>query len=188
MSVKHVGIFFAVLIIAAAVVTGLCFWINWTQRDYEFRNAVHSHMENAYYSADPDTMRAELIAAKNGMIELGLTNDTYGAWLPWDKTPDKRMDWQYRHIDSILVRIDEFEQWETTQAGKDTSQQMQDVYTQKLDNVRSFITQGGWSDDVAESAYAYNFYFWTTVLSLFNFIGVIIIVVGFMIITLQELR
>ena len=48
---------------------------------------------------------------------------------------------------------------------------MQDVYAQKLDNVRSFILNDGWSDDIAERAYAYNFYFLSTVLVGFAFWG-----------------
>ena len=186
MSNTRFGVYvFILLLIFLAFVFGWCVIVNMTQRDYEFRNAVHSHMENAYYSADPRTMETELIAAKEGMKSLGLTNDMYAAWLPWDKTPDRRMDWQYKHMDSILERVQEFKQWESQQIGSDTSQQMQDVYSQKLDNVRHFIYEEGWSDDVAEGAYAYNFYFLTTLGSFFALIVgfiILLILMGYVII------
>jgi len=156
---------------------GACFAVNVTSRDYIFRKEVRSHIENAYYSADPSTMRSELIAAKQGMQNLGLTEDLYGAWLPWDRTPDKQMKWQYKHIDSILVRIDEFESWESSQRLNETpSQQMQDVYTQKLDNIRKFIKEDDWSDWIAHDAFAYRDYFLTTVFEGISLISIPLII------------
>ena len=168
---KLVGFGLLVVGIIFLVLSCACMVTNFTTRDYIYRTEVRSHMENAYYSADPDTMQSEIVLARAGMENLGLTKDKYGAWLPWTLTPDNRMDWQYKHIDSILLRIDEFKSWEssqkTTGGGQiSTSQQMQDVYTQKLDNVRQFIKNDGWSDDVAERAFAYNNYFFTTVCAL----------------------
>lgn len=128
-----------------------------TTVDYQFNNAVHSHMENAYYSSDPSTMRTELNETVNGMRQLGLTDNLYGALFPWDRTPDHQMKWQYQHIASIQTRVDEWEKWEKSNAG---SQQMQDVNSQKLDNVRHFIKGDGWSDDIASMAYFCNFYMW----------------------------
>ena len=170
---SKLGIWVAALVMVAILLTGaFCFVVNWTQRDYEFKQSVRSHMENAYYSADPNTMEVELVAAKDGMRSLGLEEYMYSEWLPWEKTPDKRMDWQYRHMDSVLVRVEEFRRWESTQTTIESSQQFQDVYTQKLDNVRHFIKDdGGWSDDVAEGAFALNNYFFTTVMPIFLLIG-----------------
>ena len=44
---------------------------------------------------------------------------------------------------------------------------MQDVNTQKLDNVRKFIKDEGWSDDIAQGAYLVNFYSWIIYLGYF---------------------
>jgi hypothetical protein len=141
-----------------------------------FNKAVHGHFSNAYYASDPLTMRNELVYAKTGMQEtLGLRPDMYSTIFPWAQTPDNRMDWQYRHIDSILIRIDEFQTWEKSNAG---SQQMQDVYTAKLDNIRKFIKEDGWSDDIAYAAYMYNNYLFV---SLINDISLIFSVIfGFL--------
>jgi hypothetical protein len=68
------------------------------------------------------------------------------------------MDWQYKHMQSIQNRINEWQEWEESQTNSG-SQQMQDVNTQKLDNVRTFIKSVGWSDDVAQGAYVVNMHF-----------------------------
>jgi hypothetical protein len=120
---------------------------------YQYNNAVHSHIENAYNSADPVTMRTEIQAAEQGMKDLGLTPDMYDGVFSWEHTSDRQMKWQYAHIDSIYTRLDEFQAWEKTQGGS-SSQQMQDVYTQKLNNVRGFLKDnGGWTDWIAEGTF-----------------------------------
>jgi len=146
---------------------------------FQYQAAVHSHMQNAYYSADPDTMLVEINAAKDGMKSLGLSTDMYGAWLPWRKTPDNRMDWQYTHLASVVTRIGEFKAWENSQTNVG-SQQMQDVYTAKLNNVRDFIAKdGGWSDDIAEQAFFVNYHFFEMVISFIGaFIGLGLFMLG----------
>lgn len=130
---------------------------DWTGPDYQFRLHVRSHFENAYYAADPETMKSEIILAKDGMGELGLGPELNGGFWAWEKTPDNSMAWQYKHIDSVLIRIEEFVNWSNSQNGTG-SQQMQDVYTSKLNNVRHFIKDdGGWSDDVAKNSYYTNY-------------------------------
>jgi hypothetical protein len=182
--IRHpVFVIFIVLGMILLVIASFCMIVNLTSRDYIYRTEVGSHIENAYYSADPNTMRTELMDAKQGMQNLGLTDNMYGAWLPWDLTPDRQMKWQYKHIDSILTRIDEFESWEASQktitGGQlSSSQQMQDVYTQKLDNVRKFIKDDDWSDWIAHDAFAYNKYFFTSVVGVFFLIGGLIVLMG----------
>lgn len=116
---------------------------------YVFQNKVHAHIENAYYAADPYTMRNEIQAAIAGMYELGLDEDLYSNYWYWDHTPDKQMKWQYAHLRSTLTRCDEFIAW----AEGNSTQQLNDVYTQKLDAVRGFLKEDGWSDWIANDAY-----------------------------------
>lgn len=150
------------------------FWIGTTVVDYNYRNAVHSHMENAYYSSDPVTMKQELQLAVQGMRDLGLDEKMYGVWLPWNKVPNNQMKWQYTHMSSVLTRVDEWQKWELAQ-NNTGSQQMQDVNTQKLNNVRFFIKDdGGWSDDIAESAYYINYYFYVIIMQIVMFISLIL--------------
>lgn len=168
-----------VLCIAFAMITvsGLC--IGSFDAGYKFNSKVHGYFENAYYASDPVTMRENIVKARDGMKTLELTDDMYGAWLPWDKTPDRKMMWQYQHIDSVLIRIDEFQKWESSQSNTG-SQQMQDVYTQKLDNVRHFIKDdGGWSDWIARDAFVIRDYFVSVIMfRLVGFVGLILSAIG----------
>lgn len=161
MSDNFIASLIVIMLAVFAVITGIFAAIYpMSAEGFKYNTEVHSHMENAYYAADPDTMLEELVAAKEGMKNVGLTDDMYNALFPWDKTPDRSMKWQYKHIDSIIIRINEFKQWESSQSlTSGSSQQMKDVYTEKLDNVRSFIQEGGWSDDIAAGAYRLNFGF-----------------------------
>ncbi len=139
------------LIIAGASLAGACIALT-VGPAYDFNNAVHAHMENAYWAADPETMRSELLLAQDGMRGLGLTDAMYSKFWPWEKTPDNQMKWQYDHTGSVIIRCDEFIDWIAAQNGSQ-SQQLQDVYGQKLDNIRAFLYDGGWSDDIAKDAY-----------------------------------
>lgn len=127
----------------------------------EYQEKVHGDMENAYYSADVYTLKENILKAKAGMEELGLEADDSGKYWSWEKNyPDYKMEWQYKHMDSIVVRCDEMISWVEMQYNDNqTSQQMQDVYSAKMNNIRFFIKDdGGWSDDVAEAAYKVKFY------------------------------
>jgi len=124
---------------------------------YTYQKDVHGYMEQAYYSADPVLMQQNINLAKQGMLDLGLTPDMYGSFWYWEQTPERQMNWEYQHLNSIDVRCTEFIAW--IHAQNDTgSQQMQDVYSQKLNNIREFVkNDGGWSDDIAQAAYFTNF-------------------------------
>jgi hypothetical protein len=173
-----------VFLILAVIFTILCagcflgaWWTDMTTVSYNYRNAVHSHMENAYYSSDPTTMKTELYLAIQGMHDLNLNDNMYGVWLPWNKVPNNQMKWQYTHMNSVLTRVDEWQKWEISQSNTG-SQQMQDVNTQKLDNVRHFIKDdGGWSDDIAEGAYTINYYFYLIMMEMMGIIFLILAVI-----------
>jgi hypothetical protein len=156
-----VAILVMALLASCVVIGANIMWLN-----FEYNSKIHAHFENAYYSADPTTMEKELLLAKQGMLDSGLTPDMYDAFWPWQKTPDRKMEWQYAHIDSVLSRVGEFKRWEESQTSLTSSQQMKDVYTEKLDNVRHFIKDdGGWSDWIAHGAFTLNLFFWLVVLS-----------------------
>ena len=127
---------------------------------YTFQYKVHGHMENAYYADTPDLMIAELEKAKQGMKDLGLEEDMYGAFWPWGKTPDMRMDYQYKHIDAIIDRAWAVQEWINITYGENatTTEYLGDVYEQKMKNVRKFIQDEGWSDDIAHEAYFVNYH------------------------------
>src|SRR3990167_5586926 len=143
-------------VLAVSVTASMIFWpalaiSKWTGPDYEFQYNVHSHMENTYFSYSPEIYIESLVKCKQGMMTLGLTNDTYGKYWSWEKTPDWRMDFQYRHIDGLILRGQELIQWRENNNGTPT---FTDVYNQKMQNIRNLLkADGDWSDDIAREAF-----------------------------------
>jgi len=152
--------------------------------DYRYNNAVHSHIENAYYAADPYTMKAELQACIDGMHELGLTEDMYSHYWWWEQTYDRSMIWQYDHLDSVLVRCDEFISW----AENGTTQQLQDVYSAKLDAVVAFLKTDGWSDWIAKDAYGLkeNFFFKMVAPIIVGFMAIGLLLCGLKLVNIER--
>ena len=162
----------------AAIILSVVFWIGYAVAKtvgpgYEFQYHVHSHIENAYFAYSPEIYIEELEKAKLGMATLGLTNDTYAAYFYWGKTPDWRMDYQYRHIDSLIMRGKEVLEWRE----KNTGSQFVDIYNQKMQNIRSLlISDGDWSDDIAREAFYANkhpFFYFGWVLFILNVLGLV---------------
>jgi len=151
----------AILVLCLVVIIGLPVGLvayNITGPQYQFNNAVHSHMENAYNANTPSLMKSELLLAEKGMHDLGLTDNMYSAFWSWDKTPEKRMDYQYKHMDSIISRVDSVQIWYNANYvnGTPTNTQMTNVYETMMDDQRAFIQEDGWSDWIAEGAFYAN--------------------------------
>jgi len=167
--------------IVVIVVSALIFGLGWaaiaigdmTGPAYKFNYAVHSHMENAYYSNEPTLMKSELLMAIDGMHELGLTDEMYGAYWGWDKVASMRMSYQYRHLNGIVERIDSVIQWRNEVYSSNSGQMPEtlgDVYEQKMDNLREFLNDECWSDWIAHDAFYANFH-------LFYFLSGLIILI-----------
>lgn len=130
-----------------------------TGPSYTWTNEVHGHMENAYYADDPELMKTELEYAIEGMYYLDLTDEMYGAYFPWEKTVDRRMSYQYDHLEGIVRRIDAVIEWRDTNYGPNASgtpESLGDVYEEKMDNLREFLQEDGWSDWIGEDTFYVN--------------------------------
>jgi len=123
---------------------------------YQYQKAVHSHMENAYGASTPELMESQIDLAMQGMRQLGLTEDLYGKLMPWQQTPDWRMDYCYLHLQAIIDRCHEVIDWRNHQDL--SSGQVTDIYNQKMNNLRGFIIEGGWSDWIAQNAFYVNYH------------------------------
>ena len=123
---------------------------------YQFQKAVHSHMVNAYLASTPELMEDQIALAIQGTKDLGLTADMYGKLMPWQQTPDWRMDYCYLHLQAIIDRCHEVIEWRNHQDL--SSGQVTDVYNQKMTNLRNFIVEGGYSDYAAKGAFYVNFH------------------------------
>lgn len=150
----------AITMTAAAAIWGVSATVvSLTGPSFDFQREVHGHMENAYFADSPELMIAELHAAESGMRNLRLTPELYGAILPWGKTPDVQMDYQYRHIDAIIQRAEQARPYCDPGNVTATGAQLSDVCGQKLSAIRQFIKgMGYWSDDIAKDAFFANFH------------------------------
>lgn len=148
----------------------------------EFDKACHGHMENAYWSNTPELMIKELELYLDGIEELGIEEDDYGAFFSWDKTPDKRVSFWIEHVEGIINRTYSVISWRD-QAYKNgsTPESLGDVYEQKMDNLRGFLKQGGWSDETVKDAYIIESALWWyfyPVIAIIMIIIIIIIITG----------
>jgi hypothetical protein len=130
-------------------------------------------------------MIVQLNLCEQGMRNLGLTPDMYGAWLPWEQTPDIRMDYQYSHIDAIIERTKAVIEWrnETYTKNGSAPETLGDVYNTKMDNLRSFLVEDGWSDWISYRAFFVNNYLWLVIWNdivswCVYLVGIIIIFIG----------
>lgn len=141
-----------VLFALFAIVSGI--WFDTTQEP-KWNQAVHGHIVNAYWSNSPELMIENLQKAKDGMRSLGLSEQDYGTVLPWQKTPDNSMAFQYKYLDSVIGRAQDVITWRE-EASHNPGTQTTDIYEQKMGNLREFISpnEGGtWGDDVGEAAW-----------------------------------
>lgn len=130
---------------------------------YEFRREVHGHMENAYYADHPELMKKEIELSIDGMNNLNLERNMYGAFWPWDKTPDRKMDYQYKHLDGILNRVEAVIIWRDANYGENATggtEALGDVYEAKMDNLRAFLQEEGWSDWIAQDTFYVSQHLW----------------------------
>jgi hypothetical protein len=120
---------------------------------YKYDVAIGSYFENAEDCITPDCILDQLNQGKLGMINEGLTADLYGAWM--FKKPDNSMTFQYQHLDSIIERAEAVKAWKVQMYSESSSgETMKDVYNEKMDNLRNYITAEGYrSDWIASDAW-----------------------------------
>jgi hypothetical protein len=106
-------------------------------------------------------MIKELQMALNGMDNLSINGNDYGAFFDWDKTPDTKVDYWIKHFESIIERCDAVMLWrDAAYSNGSTPESLGDVYEQKMDNLRKFIKSEGWSDEVFRDAYVVKYHLW----------------------------
>ena len=127
---------------------------------YAYNKAVSSHLLNAYELNTPEAMKAEILLAKQGMKDLSLESSDYCSILYWEQTPDCSMSMQYEYLDGLVDRVDSVIDWKDKMyaANNTAVETLGDVYEQKMDNLRYFLTEGGESDWIGrETYYAKNY-------------------------------
>lgn len=182
------GILFLVLLFVAPIGIGI---YDMTGPAFTYSREIHSHMENAYYADEPKLMKSELLMAIEGMERLNLKEDMYSAFWYWEHTPDRKMDYQYKHLEGIVERIDAVITWYEKNYGENATggtESLGDVFEQKMDNLRAFLKEEGWSDWIAQGTFYVNhhlfLYLWNGLIlwifiALMAVFGIVFLLVGF---------
>jgi hypothetical protein len=125
--------------------------------DYQYEKAIGAHLNMAVDLISPEQILEELNATKAAMISEGLTPEMSSAWI--FKQPDNMMKFQYQHLDSIIARTQAVVEWKNKAYGNTTNNmpiETTDIYQQKIDNLRNYITQEVRSDWIAKGAWMLN--------------------------------
>ena len=133
------GIIFAVTLVVAIVygANGV------VAVNFAYERQVGGHIRNAFEVNTPEAMINELNRSLTGMRALGLTDEMYAAYFPWEQTPDRSMAFQYEYIDQLVNRTEAVILWRNlAYSGNTTPETLGDVYEQKMDNLRSFMIEG----------------------------------------------
>ncbi len=143
-----------ILLTIIVAVAGFCLWL---EPNYEYENAVGGHLDNAQTTSTPEQLMSEIENALEGVEELGLEDDDYGAWFHWFKTEQVRVGYQTERLDNITIRLEELIEWRDTNNG--TDQEMKDVYNNKFVNIRDYVHEDpsaagvGSADSIIEDAW-----------------------------------
>lgn len=126
---------------------------------YQYDKEIGSYMENAVDMIAPEGMLEQVELAKQGMINAGLNEEDYGAWI--FKKPSNSMKFQYQHIEGIIERIKAVQDWKNKMALNGTQiETLGDVYEQKMTNLRNYIKEGGIrSDWIAKDTWYLKYHF-----------------------------
>ena len=117
---------------------------------YQYERDIGSYMSNAVDMVAPEAMLGQVQLSKQAMIDAGLNEDDYGAWI--FKKPSNSMKFQYQHLDSIEERINAVIIWkkQTYGVGSTNTESLGDVYEQKMTNLRNYIN-GETSDSIGSA-------------------------------------
>ena len=176
MSLKIWGIVIIVLSILSITVLGFAhYYVH-----FQYERVIGSYMDNAKDMNTPDKMLEQLQAAKQGMINEGLAEDMYGAWL--FKKPDNSMKFQYEHLDSIIERVKAVQEWKDKTYSNSSNTQTEslgDVYEQKMTNLRNFIMEDTRSDWIAKDAwYVHKHFFFYLPVDFVYLVLIILVIIG----------
>jgi len=145
------GILITFGIICSIILLGLigtCVYIN-----YQYERSIGAYFSNAEDCITPECILNQLQTGRQAIVDAGLTEDLYAAWI--FKKPDNSMKFQYQHIDAIIDRATAIKDWKDKQySSEGVGETMKDVYTEKMDNLRKYVTGEGYrSDWIAEHAW-----------------------------------
>jgi hypothetical protein len=133
--------------------------------NYQYESQIGAYFDNAVDCITPECILTQLHLGYNAINNSGLTKDDYGAWI--FKKPNNKMEFQYQHLDAIIERAESVQDWKgKVYANGTQAETMKDVYTEKMDNLRKYITAESYrSDWIAEEAWWLKYHFFITIIA-----------------------
>lgn len=144
--------------------------------DYQYESQIGAYFDNAVDCITPDCILTQLNLGYQAINNSGLTENDYGALI--FKKPNNKMTFQYQHLDAIIERANAVQDWKNKIYANGTqAETMQDVYTQKMDNLRKYITGEGYrSDWIANDAWYLKYHFFVAYVSFW--VGLILVLLA----------
>jgi hypothetical protein len=130
----------AILTVLVSIATSFCIGII---VEYPYQKTIGAYINNADDASTPELMKQELVLARNGMIDQGLTPDLYGKFWWWQQTDDWKMNYTYAYIEGLINRTEYVIVWRNTNINASVSTSLQDVYDQMLANLRTEYHRNG---------------------------------------------
>lgn len=133
--------------------------------NYQYESQIGAYFDNAEDCITPECILTQLNLGYDAIESSGLTKDDYGAWI--FKKPNNKMEFQYQHLDAIIERANSVQDWvDKVYANNTQAEIYQDVYTEKMDNLRKYITAEGYrSDWIAEDSWFLKYHFFITIIA-----------------------
>jgi hypothetical protein len=147
--------------------------------NYQYENKIGSYFDSAVDCITPDCILTQLNLGYDAINHSGLSKTDSGAWI--FKKPSNNMAFQYQHLDAILERAQSVQDWkDKIYANGTQAETMQDVYTQKMDNLRKYITGEGYrSDWIAKDAWYMKYHFFLGVWAFWVCLVLFLSMIGF---------
>jgi hypothetical protein len=148
-----------------------------TYVNYQYERSIGAYFDNAVDCITPECILTQLHDGYTAINNSGLTKDDYGAWI--FKKPNNKMEFQYQHLDAILERAEAVQDWKNKVYANGTqAETMQDVYTQKMDNLRNYITDEGFrSDWIAKDAWYLKYHFFLAIWAFWAYLFLVIMII-----------
>lgn len=167
-----------ILILAAIVLASATVITNVTDIGPKYQRTVHSYVDQAYWTNDPQLIKENLTKAVHGMHDLGLTDSMSWKLFSWDQLPSESMRAQYGQMQALINLCDK------ALALDPTSPNYSFNYVQATTQIHNTIctvatngdSHGNWCDEVANGAFWLNLYAWNCWQA--YVIGLILFVIG----------
>ena len=175
MNKKDVFCFFIVILCLFAIIGLIIYGVI---INYHYEKEIGAYFDNSEDCITPNCILTQLKLGYEAINNSGLTENDYGAWI--FKKPDNSMKFQYQHLDAIIERAEAVQNWvDKVYANNTQGETMKDVYTEKMDNLRKYITQEySRSDWIAKNSWYFKYHFFYTILAFWVklFLGTLIVI------------